>query len=153
MEYDLEMWEDLQYSPLRPSMQELFGDDSDQETSSALPTNVEDQQTAPIQEEVFINGARIRNLMSLRPSTTIAEMKMRIDNDVQKFITREGVDIFIPKKVLVRLDLDRLMQIKARKFKINLPDRFEVTLRVYSDGRVMMYNHRLRKMRSKTKKN
>lgn len=153
MEYDLEMWEDLQYSPLHPSMQELFGDDSDQETSSALPTNVEDQQTAPIQEEVFINGARIRNLMSLRPSTTIAEMKMRIDNDVQKFITREGVDIFIPKKVLVRLDLDRLMQIKARKFKINLPDRFEVTLRVYSDGRVMMYNHRLRKMRSKTKKN
>lgn len=153
MEYDLEMWEDLQYSPLHPSMQELFGDDSDQETSSASPTKVEDQQTAPIQEEVFINGARIRNLMSLRPSTTIAEMKMRIDNDVQKFITREGVDIFIPKKVLVRLDLDRLMQIKARKFKINLPDRFEVTLRVYSDGRVMMYNHRLRKMRSKTKKN
>lgn len=157
MEYDLDIWEHPQYSPRRPSMRELFGD-SDTEGPSASPAKIKEQQTAParitppVREEVIINGARMSNLLSLRPSTSISEMKMRMENDVQKFITREGLDIFIPRKVLVRLDLDHLMQIKARKFKINLPDRFEVTLRVYSDGKIMMYNHRLRKIKQKPKK-
>lgn len=103
-------------------------------------------------QSIFVNGAKLHSLQSLRPSKSIAEIKMRLDNDIQKFITRESVDIYIPKHVMQRLDWDKLMQNKVRKFKINLPNRYEVTLRVYSNGDVMMYNYRAQKSRKRQPK-
>lgn len=130
-----EFYERLQLSPLHPSTKDLFPNP---------PVRNPVEKWIPETQPLNINGGRLSDLATLRPSTSIAEMKMRIDNDIQKFITREEEIIYIPKRVLQRLDLDKLMQIKARSFRINLPERREVTLRVYSNGNIMMYNHKKR---------
>lgn len=92
-----------------------------------------------------INGASLNNLKRLRPSETVAEIKMRIENDVQKFVTREGEDIFLPRKILKRIDFDRIKKSKSRDFKINLPGGYEVRVRIYKDDRVKFFRYGQRK--------
>lgn len=98
---------------------------------------------------ILINGSNIANWNSLLPSTTIQEIKMRMSNEIQKFRTREGEDIFIAKETLMKLDFKKILDSKTRKIRINLPERHEVRLHVYKDGKIMMYNHQKRKRQTK----
>lgn len=91
----------------------------------------------------WINGSMRTDLERLLPSTTIEEIKMRIDNEVQRFVTREEESIYIPKRVLQRLDLDSIQR-RKQPFTVNLPDRFQVILRIKADGKVVFYRHHKR---------
>lgn len=91
----------------------------------------------------IINGAKETSLDILLPSSTIQEVKMRINNDVQKFTTLEGEVLFIPKQVLQRLNLEKIQTMK-RDFIVNLPDKFQVRLNIKKDGRVIFHHHHKR---------
>lgn len=93
-------------------------------------------------EEIHCNGRYVTKWSRLRPSETIADIQMRINNEIQKFITREGEEIFIYRKVLKRLNFEKIKTSKSKEFKVNLPDKYEVKVHVYSDGRVKFHHYR-----------
>lgn len=101
--------------------------------------------THPIlQEPVTINGSQISNIQRLRPTTTVQEVEMRRNNSIQKFITREGVELFLPQNVLNKINFREIQSRKNRTKTINLPNRYQAQLRVRADGQLMFYHYHKR---------
>lgn len=111
------------------------------------PTTVEAKPVTPqpiTSKDVLINGRYISNWSLLKTSNNVSVIMDRIENDVQKFMTKEGEIIYIAKHILKRIDFTKLMTAKWKKrdFTVNLPDRFQVKLRVGSDGNVSWRQHK-----------
>lgn len=200
-EYDadmLEIWCDVKFSPIHPSMYELYVEPGmdiltglplpkvqpskpDIQTPMVITTSLADPRTPPInctkpreplllkrciwdtsvqcnsvepkgsintkliKPPIQVNGNIVKNWFSLKASKTIADVKMRIKNDMQKFTTREGEDIFIPKHIINRINFEKILSTKKKRARINLPERHEVWLHVNKDGELNFYNHKKRK--------
>lgn len=92
----------------------------------------------------MINNAPVTDLSKLRPTRTIEEYEMRASNSVQRFTTREGVDIFIPKSILNRIDWRAIQATKKKIKTINLPDRYQAQVKVRADGQIIFRQYHKR---------
>lgn len=93
---------------------------------------------------VTINGSMTYSLERLRPSTTIQEVEMRIENDFQRFVTREGEDLFIHRDTLKRVDFKRISNSKRKQFTVNLPDSYQAKVNVNKAGKIVFHHHHRR---------
>lgn len=99
--------------------------------------------TPTLSQPAMINGAPETSLQLLRPTTTLSELRMRMDNTHQKFITREGIDIYLTQDVLKRINFEAIGKTKKDK-TITLPGRYQVRLKVKPDGRILFFSYHKR---------
>lgn len=163
----LTILEDIYFSPRSSPAEDMFGtssfnrsSESDARTSSTAPAtgstgttkpptnrrHLEDApqvQSTPAQPAV-INGVKEASLKILRPTKTLKELQMRIENTHQRFITREGVDIFLERDVLKRIDFEEIRKKKGHEKTLNLPDRYQVRVRLLADGTLKFFHYHKR---------
>lgn len=96
------------------------------------------------EKPAVINNHQVTDLSRLRLTTTIQECEMRASNSVQRFRTQDGVDIYIPKEVLDRVNLRDIQATKNKIKTINLPDRYQVQLKIRPNGRLIFHHYKKR---------
>lgn len=110
--------------------------------STNTPTK---RSTAPVLEKpAIINGRFTYNLAVLKPTTTLQELTERAQNCFQRFVTREGEDLFLPRSVFQRIDFHGVRDRKRKEKTVNLPNRYQVRLQVKADGRIVFHHHHKR---------
>lgn len=96
-----------------------------------------------LKEPAIINGKPVNNLKHLRPTTTLAELKMREANSYQRFDTREGAILYLERDAINKIDFVGCLKRKWAK-TINLTHEFQAKLRVFKDGRILFLKYHRR---------
>lgn len=113
--------------------------------NSAAQTATTTPHTSTVPAEpAYINGRTLASLERLRASTTIKDVEMRKNNSHQRFVTREGVSIYLTQEILQRIDFRAIQAKRGYTKTINLPDRYQVRLRVRADGKILFQKYHKR---------
>lgn len=150
-------WEDYLYINEEVSLSPPQPDGSTRPRSESTPqrsTTKREYPAAPpemtrytistVEQPANVNGRYVSSLRILRPTTNLSEYKMREDNGFQRFTTREGTDIFLPKEVLQKIDFEKIQRRKGREQTINLPGRYQAKVKVRADGTILFHHYRKR---------
>lgn len=95
-----------------------------------------------LKQPAIINGRAINNLQLIKPSTNVKEVREREENTHQKFVTQDGVVLYLERHVVKKIDFESCKKRRWDK-TINL-GKFQVRLRVKNDGSIMLRNYHRR---------
>lgn len=97
-----------------------------------------------LKQPALINNREVTNLKLLKPTTTLEELNKRKSNTYQRFPTRDGEDIYLEQRVINRIKFEEIQQKKGREHTVNLPERFQVRIKVKLNGDIIFHHYHKR---------
>lgn len=102
-------------------------------------------QTKPqLDQPAIINGRQVSKLEMLKPTTNLQELKSRMDNEYQRFVTRERINIYLERKIINRIRFEEIQKKKGREHTINFPEQFQARLKVKANGEIIFHHYHKR---------
>lgn len=118
-----------------------------QSTVPRLTSHVDPTLTQPAQ----INGRLVDILQVLKPTRNLWELRMRSNNSHQRFLTKDGDDIYLTRDIIQRINFEEVQTRKRKEKTINLPQRHQARLNVNANGEIK-FSHYHQRRREKRKK-
>lgn len=94
-----------------------------------------------LKEPAIINGRPTTDLKLLKISSTINEVELRKNNSYQRFVTREGVHLYLKRQIIQRIDFKKRTKNKQNEQTIHLPEQYQVRLKVKANGKIIFHRY------------
>ena len=134
------IWEEIRFSPPPEGIEKLYVN-TNEDVFGIVRTN---EELEAAKKEIYINGRHITDRTLLKETRTVTEAMGRIQNDFQKVRTKEGEEVYIPRQVWQKINFRKIQGSKSGEFRVNLPDRFEIRVKVLANGKIIFHHHRRR---------